>query len=648
MNNLGKIQVDPDVEYITQWVDQNNQFVFDRFLINGRLIVNKKVTGCGFTTYCLFNKENTILVSPRKRLIKDKLKQFNMKLPLLYYFDRDQRKGVRQRSFQDLSNELYQYLKTCYNDNRPFKLMVTYDSFINLVSMLERDFQFDISSVFRIVIDESHTIIKDVKLKEYSNKCVLSDFIKCLFRYQKLLFVSATPIIDYIGCIPEFCSGNVCYVELEWSNIRPVIVRSYGCKNATDAFDQIYKKYSTQQDPYCRNYFDVIHYGDGRSAYSYEAVIFLNSIADIKKIVNKYVNKLGVIDINDISVICAETDENARSLHATHPKLDILESIPKEGDKHMTWTFVTRTAFEGVDFCSPCASTYVIANYNVESLSIDIASDIPQIIGRQRLKSNVFRNTINIFYTNSQYVIDDHEFQDYQKRKMKQSQVQIAIWNDSKDDYKETVLDNLNCKIEKNPNDLYLKTVNGIPEIDALLIISENYCRDVLKNQITWYSIQSPQNGLQTYCNETEALRGMLANASSCKKEQERIKYISDYLSAFPGNRPELFRMLYNEGYTDIAYYFNTLPIDRIVANGYDPWKIRQEIEYLTHSNGIKALVSETFEQGHVYSRKEAKTILQELYDRLRINKTAKATDLENYLKIRIVKKNGLKAYKIL
>ena len=179
MKDLGRIQVSPGVEYITQWVDQNNQFVFDRFLTNGRLIVNKKVTGCGFTTYCLFNKENTILVSPRKRLIKDKLKQFNMKLPLLYYFDRDQRKGVRQRSFQDLSNELYQYLKTCYNDNRPFKLMVTYDSFINLVSMLERDFQFDISSVFRIVIDESHTIIKDVKLKEYSNKCVLSDFIKC-------------------------------------------------------------------------------------------------------------------------------------------------------------------------------------------------------------------------------------------------------------------------------------------------------------------------------------------------------------------------------------------------------------------------------------------------------------------------------------
>lgn len=42
MNNLGKIQVDPDVEYITQWVDQNNQFVFDRFLINGRLIVTRK------------------------------------------------------------------------------------------------------------------------------------------------------------------------------------------------------------------------------------------------------------------------------------------------------------------------------------------------------------------------------------------------------------------------------------------------------------------------------------------------------------------------------------------------------------------------------------------------------------------------------
>ena len=109
----GKIQISTGVEYITQWVDSDGQFEFDKFLGNGKLIVNKNVTGCGFTTYCLINSENCILVSPRIRLIKGKLERFNQAENVLFYFNREKKKGKKQKPIEKLICEFQQYIQDC-------------------------------------------------------------------------------------------------------------------------------------------------------------------------------------------------------------------------------------------------------------------------------------------------------------------------------------------------------------------------------------------------------------------------------------------------------------------------------------------------------------------------------------------------------
>lgn len=645
----GTIRVDDGIEYVTQWIDNNGNYVFDRFLTYGKLIVNKKVTGCGFTTYCLSNQENTILVSPRTMLIRDKIEQFNSKIPKLFYFNREKGKRKKQKEVSQLAIEFDQYRQSCIKGQRPLKILVTYDSFASLAMMLEQQFGYEISCDFRIAIDESHTIIKDVKIKEYSNKCVLSSFLQCLFQYEKLLFISATPIIDYIRQIPQFMAYNIDYIELDWPNIAPINIVSKGCKNPTDAFDQIFKDYQEHQDQYNRHYFDAIHYGGGHSEYSYEGVIFLNSVVDIRRIVNKYVNKLHAIDISDITVICADNDENAAALHKTNPGLNIAASIPKRGKRHKTWTFVTRTAFEGVDFYSLCASTFVIANYHVDSLSLDIASDIPQIIGRQRVKENLFRNTLHIFYTNFLSFIDDDEFNEYREKKMEISRQQIGLWNSLESSYKPLGLTNLTSTIEKYPNAMYVKTVNGLPEIDNLIILSEDYCRDIVKNQISWYSIMSPNNADRQYSLPVMELRDQLNNVGSSKKSQERVKLVLEGFMCCPECQDDIFSMLHNEGYNDIASYFNLLPPNRILANGCDPWKIEREIELVIFKKGnVKDEVALRFVSGQVYSKKEVKVILQDIYDCAGLKKKAKSTDLEDYVDFSITKKNGLKAYRII
>ena len=643
----GKIQISTGVEYITQWVDSDGQFEFDKFLGNGKLIVNKKVTGCGFTTYCLINSENCILVSPRIRLIKGKLERFNQEENVLFYFNREKKKGKKQKPIEKLICEFRQYIQDCEKCNRPLKILVTYDSFSILAKMLERVFEYDISRVFRIAVDESHTLIKDVQLKEYCNKCVLSNLLQSLFHYDKLLFISATPIISYIRQIQQFMEYDVDYVELDFPNVSPVTVRQFGCKNASDAFDQIYTTYSKHQDQEKRHYFDAIHYGEGRTDYSYEAVIFLNSIMDIKRIVNKYVNKLSLIDIADINVICSDSDENQTELHKVHSKLNVADRIPMEGENHKTWTFVTRTAFEGVDFCSSCASTFVVANYNVQSLALDIASDIPQIIGRQRVKANVFRNTLHIYYTKNLSILNDDEFQAWQNEKMQISRQQIALWENTNPELKDLCLSNITCAIERRPNAMYVKTVNGIPEIDPLLLLSENYCQDIMKNHVTWYSIQSPDSIKKPLSPVVLELKEKMLSASSPKKTQERIMLVLDCSVNHPECLDEIFRMLHDEGYNDIAYYFNILSPNRIMANGCDPWKIEQEIKQREGAADVKDLVSSVFEVGKVYSKKEVKSMLQEVYDKMGVRKTAKANELPKYINCRETKKDGLKAYKI-
>ena len=637
----GTITVAPGLEYITDWRDNNGQFIIDQYVLSGRVIMNKTVTGCGFTTYCLVNGYHTILVSPRLRLIQDKLEQVNKKSQECFYFNREKNSSkVQIKSIDDLRNEFQDYKMTRDFYRKPYKILVTYDSFFNLADMLEQDFGIDISSTFHIAIDESHSLIKDVKLKEYSNKCVLSQFIARLFNYRNLLFISATPIIQYMQAIPEFQSNDVYYYELEWDSVMQIIQKPYGCKNATDAFDQIIRNYTKH------GFFDV-KYGTGQPSFSTEAVVFLNSVQDIARILSKYISKKGLISTADVTIICADNKENLTCLRKIDRGLGIIKSIPKIGDQHTTWTFVTRTAFEGVDFYSPCASTYVIANYNVSSLSLDIASDIPQIVGRQRRKENLFRDTIHIYYVNNKNVVEDAEFQACQSEKMQRSNSQIRLWQVSPPDVKDMALNNLETVIDTDPNGLYVTTVNGYPEINQLIIVSEQYCWDILKNHQSWFVIMANSNG-SLYSMEVQQLREQLALVTGYTITEDRLRIIAGYFQNYPSKRDEIFGMLRNEGYNDIAYFFNALPIERIKANGFNTGKMNNEIAYMSKTTDIASDVRDSFVKGQVYSKRKVKEVLQDIYNRWGLKRTAKATDLADYIDWESAYKDGLKAIRIL
>lgn len=638
------IQINPGIKYLSDFTDPaTGMSIIDWLLRQGRIIVNKDVTGCGFTSGCLANRDNVILTSPRIQLLRNKRRHFNKVDPeknprgeeLLFYFDRD-------KNLDTLKLALWGYFQDSDRGARPYKILVTYDSLIALLDMLESEFGFNIGEQFRIVVDESHCIIKDIKLKEYHNKNTMSMFLSRVFCYDSVLFVSATPIVKYLQAIPKFQEYEVGYYELAWATKEKVLDRYFPCSCAADAFKKIYKAYERQVDPSGKHYFDIIYNNDGSYECSYEAVVFINSVSDIGTILKTWMKRKRRIKVEDVSVMCADTYDNKKELRQIDPGLTIMTDIPEEGEPHTTWTFCTRTCFAGVDFYSPSASTYVVANYNVESLSLDVASDIPQIIGRQRLPENHFRNRISIFYTNNTKVVDDVKFQEMRKRKYDESMKQIVLWQGSSADLKDLALNNLKTVIEGNPNDYYLSTVNGYPEINPLLMADEQYCRDILTNQITWFVLSGQGNTQGGYSLPVQTLKDEL---SQLQYIQDRLRKVYEYALKYPMVRDELNLMLWSEGYNDIAHYINSLPLDRLYACGFNTTKMDQEIKAIQEGPHIEPIIYARFQVDQKYTREEIKIALGEIYTAAGLKKTPKATDLEDYFTCVDCKKVGQRAY---
>ena len=89
---------------------------------------------------------------------------------------------------------------------------------------------------------------------------------------------------------------------------------------------------------------------------------------------------------------------------------------------------------------------------------------------------------------------------------MQESQRQIEIWNSAPMECKQIALNNIDTYIKHNPNDLYITTTSGEPVINNLLVVSERYCYDVIKNHHQWFIMSSNSYG-RTYSMPVQELK---------------------------------------------------------------------------------------------------------------------------------------------
>ena len=651
-----KIVVPAGIRFMSQWKD---------FIIpNEPCIMDKKIPGCGFTEYCLTNSENVILCSPRKLLLRNKEKQHpgevlyvNNSLDQDETTDKDLEKfnrssGIVPTKLTDITPETTQQeiiealknLINTYSLNRsvsgfPVKIIVTYDSF-----RLVKETLGDRMKNFRVIIDEFQSIFTDSRFKSDTEL----EFMHHLQDLQKVCYLSATPMIDqYLERLEEF--KDLPYYELDWGIEDPCRVlkpdlKIRTCKSVNEPAYKIIKEYLDGN-------FESTSFRDSsgniQTIESKEAVFFVNSVTNIIGIINKC-----KLTPDQCNILIADTPDNKKKLKRRLGAKWEIGDIPLLGQPHKMFTFCTRTVYLGADFYSTNARAVIISDANIETLAVDISLDLPQILGRQRNDENPWKNRAEFYYKTRKELKTKEEFDRYIEFKVKKT-------NELLQSYQEVT--NKHTLAEK-----YKKDTNASNYKDDYVSINEHSGKDMFPelNKLVLIAEQRAFDIQQIDYKDRFSVFNTLVKAGVMSKGSEISRFIEDF-NSLP-NFSLKMRAICESGFNEYEMsaildqvpktyknYYLVLGPERCKAHGYNVTDIKREYEDLVmDKGGISADIYRYFSVGELYSNKEIKDKLTEIYNKHKYGKTPKASDLENYFKVvntkKTVNENRIRAMKII
>ena len=650
--NREKIIVPRGIRYIGEWKD----FCFSNFPV--KCIINKQLPGCGFTEYCLRGPENVILCSPRKMLLKNKKDQHKDSVYLVVNemeieaeVDKDISKPIKNPKedepekkdnseiYERLYREIDTYTYQRYLNNQPAKILVTYDSYRIVKDILEKIRIFD---RFVTVVDEFQSILHDARFKSNTEL----SFLTYLAQSPTAYFVSATPMMDeYLEMLDEF--KDLPYYELDWyssdsSRIIKPSLKILTMKSVGTKAEEVIQKY-------LNNDFEeitVMKNGVPTRIVSDEAVFYVNSVNHIISMIKK--NNLTPEQCN---ILCSNTEDNAKRIKRKLGKSFTIGEVPLKGVKPKMFTFCTRTVYLGADFYSLCARSFIFSDSNSDCLAVDIAEDLPQILGRQRLFDNPWKNSATFYYRTTA---------DY--REMKKEDFQNII--DSKNKSTESLLSAYNTVLDKDKYDLaktyqyvaksanyrdnYIAVNKVINSQTGDVILKPVINQLVLVNEIRAFQIQ--QVDYKDRFSVFSSVHSKLTPDDIVNRDVTRFFCIYDTLTTMH----DKLKMLCEYNFIsdielnivlgqiadsdEVKSYYLALGPKKLKALTYSKTYIKKELGIVTFSKELLInTITLNFNPGEKYSLSDLKVKLGNLYNSINYDATPKASDIENYFDVKSV-----------
>ena len=650
--NREKIIVPRGIRYIGEWKD----FCFSNFPV--KCIINKQLPGCGFTEYCLRGPENVILCSPRKMLLKNKKDQHKDSVYLVVNemeieaeVDKDISKPIKNPKedepekkdnseiYERLYREIDTYTYQRYLNNQPAKILVTYDSYRIVKDILEKIRIFD---RFVTVVDEFQSILHDARFKSNTEL----SFLTYLAQSPTAYFVSATPMMDeYLEMLDEF--KDLPYYELDWyssdsSRIIKPSLKILTMKSVGTKAEEVIQKY-------LNNDFEeitVMKNGVPTRIVSDEAVFYVNSVNHIISMIKK--NNLTPEQCN---ILCSNTEDNAKRIKRKLGKSFTIGEVPLKGVKPKMFTFCTRTVYLGADFYSLCARSFIFSDSNIDSLAVDISEDLPQILGRQRLFDNPWKNSATFYYRTTA---------DY--REMKKEDFQNII--DSKNKSTESLLSAYNTVLDKDKYDLaktyqyvaksanyrdnYIAVNKVINSQTGDVILKPVINQLVLVNEIRAFQIQ--QVDYKDRFSVFSSVHSKLTPDDIVNRDVTRFFCIYDTLTTMH----DKLKMLCEYNFIsdielnivlgqiadsdEVKSYYLALGPKKLKALTYSKTYIKKELGIVTFSKELLInTITLNFNPGEKYSLSDLKVKLGNLYNSINYDATPKASDIENYFDVKSV-----------
>ena len=670
-----KIVVPRGIRYISDW----SEFNFNKF--PGKCIINKQLPGCGFTEYCIRSNENVILCSPRKMLLKNKKDQHEFDVYLVVNemdkesnIDKDLSKVDKNISidlsidqeissnseiYKRLYREIEEYCMSRSINGLPCKILVTYDSYRIVKDILEK---LDRFYTFYTVVDEFQSILHDSRFKSDTEL----KFLEYLKQSPTAYFVSATPMMDeYLEMLDEF--RDLPYYELDWYTEDPSRV----IQPALDVFvmRSVGEKASEIIQKYLSGDFEeivVLRNGVPTRIVSDEAVLYVNSVNHITSIIKK--NNLTPEQCN---ILCSDTEDNKKKVQRRLGKRFTIGEVPLREEKPKMFTFCTRTVYLGADFYSECARSFIFSDSNIDSLAVDISEDLPQILGRQRLFRNPWKNSANFYYrsTANYREMKEEDFKKIIESKKKSTESLLFAYNAAS---LENVRFELAKKYQKdakasNYKDDYV-AVNKIHTPDGNIILKPVSNNLVLVNEIRAFRIQqidykdrftvfsTVHNTLTRDDIVNQEVSGFLKVYTGLTTIYDKLKLLCEY-----GLSQDTINIVLGQinDSDEIKSYYITLGPQRLKGMGYHITKIRKALGIVTFSDELlEATIYNEFKVGDKLVLSGIKDRLGYLYKSIGYDKTPKAKDLESYFEVKLIyisildettgKKKQTKGYELL
>lgn len=656
------IQVPKGIRYLSDWPEFS--------LPDHPCILDKQITGCGFTEWVIRNSIPEVLISPRKKLLENKAEQHPGEI---YYAEniRQEDLGVdknlqntkakvidgisvtiegadKETYFYNLQQAMFMFDK----QNKVPKLEVTYDSFRLVKDFLEKIGRLD---QFSFVVDEFQSIFTDSRFKPDTEIELLHE----LQGLQRVSFVSATPMIEeYLDLLDEF--KDLPYYELDWKTLEPERIKvpnviARGCRN----INEVIKKYITDfkagkfaKKTIFNEYGQPVEVREAR-----QEIFYVNSVKNIGDAIRQ--NQLIPEEVN---IICSDTAENRTKIREAFrvsfkaqdrptkqlPKLsEVIGNIPTSKDKNKPLTFCTKTAYLGADFYSDCARTIVLSDSGIECLAVDITLDLPQILGRQRLDENPWKHDAEVWFKFGVGVgeVTKEEFDSIIQEKLRKTESLLISYSTSptaitKHDLADKFLSELRYGCYKKDYVAVNKHAGSdlLPITNNLVMIAERRAFDI--QQVDYKDRFSVINTIEKVLGsdqESSSLVGeFMDKFNSFLTFREKMKFVVEYLKEFPDNT-----IVFQSISPDYQTFYTILGPDFIKSVSYQRSKLSRALENTTSKEKIytkedlQSGIYEIFKEGDRVTRNDLKDALDKLYIGLGFSMKAKASDIEEWFETR-------------
>ena len=615
------LNVPDGIKYLSEWKE-----LWNLLPMNQHYILNKRICGCGATEAYIGSDRKVILASPRKQLLYNKYSQHLSDNLHLYRYQGNREKYFESKSYSEkdifaFNDDLGKYIKSGGK-----KILTTYDSLRKIKEVLVADEEN--LDKWTVVVDEFQAMFYDCQFKPTTEY----EFGQILGAFNTVVYLSATPFLEsYLDMTRQF--KDMTFYELLWPESMMQIPKVEVIKSKKSVFklcSELIGKYREG-----KGNSTVV---DGKEFVAKEAVFYINDVSIIKNIIKK--NSLKADEVN---IICSSKSENIKKLNELSREVGekfMIGDIPGKGEPHKMFTFCTSTVYIGADFYSTNAYSYIFANPLVKSMTVDVSVDLQQIIGRQRLDTNPFRNTATLYFNTRKSKVTEEELENSIKEKKDKTKKQIDNFNavPNKDEQLQMMENTIRQQGHKEHYCCIIK------DADNNVRIVENEILEISERRAWEVTNRIYNNDFSMY----RALRvGAVVTKSSGSDDPEVQRIFKEWNldNQFP-RKARLYCDLYDnfpellEDCTFIEGKYKKYH-DALGKEGFEAlcWRedyIRQAIEPTPFDklpkDQIAVKLIDALKTDKTYTKSEVKDLLQGIYKELNIAGKPSASDISEYL----------------